>query len=40
MEMGGEAVVVAERAVHNHEWWIKIRMDTLGARDLSPIPDH
>ena len=25
---------------HIHVWWIKIRRDTLGARDPSPKPDH
>ena len=25
---------------HIHVWWIKIRWDTSGARDPSPIPDH
>ena len=28
------------RWCHIHVWWIKLRRDTLGARDSSPSPDH
>ena len=25
---------------HTHVWWIKIRRDTLGAKDPRPTSDH